>query len=39
MDPRKPPKSVSGWDDTSKCLYICIPEKTNNDNTEAKIKD
>jgi hypothetical protein len=38
-DPRNPPKRVKGWDDTSKCLYICIPEKTNNDKTDATRKD
>ena len=38
-DPRKPPKSVRGWEDTSKCLYICIPEKTKSANMDAIAKD
>jgi len=38
-DPRKPPNSVKGWDDTSHCLNICIPQKTMRDNVDARSKE
>ena len=39
IEPKNPPKSVRGWDDTNHCLYICMPEKIKTDTTEARTND